>query len=750
MDLSKVGKAIYQSIREQSKAEAKSRFPVGRAMGRIEYFERQRGLPKTTMDFGGVVCAAADQPKVLKRRPRRATTPQNDVYHSAHQARMSLLPSFQLSATHPTWQSIGPNTIPEGQTYGTGGNDSPSVSGRCVGIMIGANDPDHLVVCAANGGLWESTEHGRCWRPLGDQLPTLSMGAIASAPSAPQVVYAGTGEGDTFSQTGMGLLRSSDGGLTWVLVPSSELSGFGIYDIAVDPVDPLVVWAGTTNRLLQSSDGGETWRVVQRLQTWDISINPSNRNEILAATRAGLIVSNNGGISWALVSLSGFSNNTRYRRMEVCHAPSRNSVVYVSAVANDIARLWRRATVTGPFTAQKIPPLQIGSDIAQSWYDWCMAVAPDDHNELYLGAVHLYKGQRVGSTFTWENISSRSSGDSIHPDQHHVTFDPSDPDSVYVCNDGGLYHSANRGVNWTSLNPGLGITEFEFITHLESEDRWILGGTQDNGTLSYENSRRWDQVALGDGGDCGVDDTNQLCYHSYYGMWIERAPALGSQAFSWTDVSPPFGQNYDALFYPPMEVNGSLLAKAGESVFVSEDQGSSWTELSFGGFGDLASTLAIPNATTIYLGTEGGLLVKIERGATSWVNATVTQLTSPRAAYLSDMTLSNNGDLWITSSAFQGSHVFQSQDGGLTFADRSANLPDIPVNALAIDPDHPDRIFIATDHGVYRTDDGGIAWTDFSNGLPNVVVGDVIFHTRTRQLRVGTRSRGIWQLQLDS
>jgi photosystem II stability/assembly factor-like uncharacterized protein len=143
-------------------------------------------------------------------------------------------------------------------------------------------------------------------------------------------------------------------------------------------------------------------------------------------------------------------------------------------------------------------------------------------------------------------------------------------------------------------------------------------------------------------------------------------------------------------------------------------------------------------------------LVQIDRGATGWASATFTQLTSPRAAYLSDIAFSSNGEMWVTSSAFHGAHVFRSQDGGQTFTDQSANLPDIPVNAITIDPTHPDRIFIASDHVVYRSDDAGIAWTDFSNGLPNVVVGDIIFHVRTRQLRVGTRSRGIWQIQLEA
>ena len=182
MELPEPGKRADKPVREQSKKVAKARYPVGRAIARIEYFERQRGLQKSTLEEGSISCAWADKPKLLKGRPRRGRNPNNDLYARAQQARMALLPSFQQSTRYPTWQSIGPNKIPHGQTYGTGGNNSPSVSGRCVSLYVGVNDPQHLVLCSASGGLWESTDQGGCWRPLTDQQSTLSMGACGKMP----------------------------------------------------------------------------------------------------------------------------------------------------------------------------------------------------------------------------------------------------------------------------------------------------------------------------------------------------------------------------------------------------------------------------------------------------------------------------------------------------------------------------------------------------------------------------------------
>jgi hypothetical protein len=277
--------------RRRSSAAAKQRYPAGKALGRIEYFETQRALARTVFAEGRVLSSAAAAPRVSKRalRSPRAGQASLSAYAKANTQKARLTPGFDQSGQLPVWRPLGPSSIPRGQTYGSGGNNTPAVSGRCVGIVVSPTNPQHLVLCSAGGGLWGTLDLGRTWQPLTDQQPTLSMGAMAAAPGSPNIVYAGTGEGDTFSQLGVGLLRSADGGQTWEHVPSADLAGAGIYDIAVDPADAFHVWVGTTDRLLESRDGGTTWRVVQRATTWDVSINPADTQEIFAATAAGLI-----------------------------------------------------------------------------------------------------------------------------------------------------------------------------------------------------------------------------------------------------------------------------------------------------------------------------------------------------------------------------------------------------------------------------------------------------------------------------
>lgn len=744
-------------MRRMASAAAKRRNPLGKALGRIQYFETQRGIERTRIDDGEVVTGSSPSNMPVRGRAgsaRKAPAPDAATkrikYAPAFAAKARMAPGIAAAVGLPVWREIGPRSIPRGQTYGKGGNNKPAVSGRCSGVVVDRSDRRKLTLCTAGGGIWRSEDAGATWRPLTDQMPTTAMGAIAAAPGSPNILYAGTGEGDIRSPLGVGLLRSIDGGATWEHLPAAALTGTGIYDIAVDPGDSLHVWVGAVAGLFESRDGGQSWRALRAGLTWDISINPGDPREILVACDAGLLRSANGGTSWSQVSLPGAAPGTRFHRLEVCHAPSNGAVVYVAGAVGDSALLWRRSSAAGGFVAETAPARL---DVTQAWYDWCFAVSPVDPNLVIWGAIELFRGRRTGAgAWSWDNISSRSSGDSIHPDIHDVSFDPTDPATLYCCNDGGLFRSPDNGTKWVSLNPGLGITEFEFLTHLESQDGWLMGGTQDNGTLAIAGTPRWDQIALGDGGDCGsTEDGGRTCFHSYYGMWIERAPAMGASAFRWSDVSPSFSDSYDALFYPPMEVQGRTVVKAGQSVFVSADLGDSWNEIALPGVaGELASAVTIGDSATIFVGTTVGAVYRITKGTAGWRNAVVTALKRPRSGYISDIVTVGKTMkvLWVSYSSFGAGHVFRSSNGGSSWVNRSGNLPDIPINALIVDPKNTRRVFIASDHGVYRSQDSGVRWSDFSNGLPNVVVGDLILHERLRVLRAGTRNRGAWEVNI--
>jgi len=385
----------------------------------------------------------------------------------------------------------------------------------------------------------------------------------------------------------------------------------------------------------------------------------------------------------------------------------------------------------------------------QAWYDWFVAASPDTDSQVYVAGIDVYRGDLAAGNWSWTDITSQGAGaDSIHPDQHAIAFDPVDPNTIYVGNDGGLFRSPNRGTNWTSLNNGLAITEVEYIAQDYGTCRWMLAGTQDNGTIRYLGSSVWEHIQDGDGGPpADKRSTTDTCFHTFYGMGMERSTTRGGWG-SWNWIGPNVPSTYNSLFYPPMAADGNTVAQAGGSVFVSRDSGTTWTEVTLPA-GVVASAIEVPTSDHVYIGATGGRVFRIDWSVGAWSAA--TELTTPRAAWVSSLHVepTNMNRIWTTSSQVGGGRVFRSDDVGVTWFDRTPGLPAIPINSVMTDPGNANRVWVAADVGVYQSWNAGANWASLSNGLPNVLVEDLKFHPHARLLRAGTRNRGVWELPVD-
>jgi photosystem II stability/assembly factor-like uncharacterized protein len=641
----------------------------------------------------------------------------------------------------PQWRFLGPTMTANGQTYG---DSRVVVSGRVAAIAVDPSNSNHLLCGSAGGGVWESRDRGLTWAPRTDYMPTLTVGALAFNPSAPNIVYCGTGEGNFYARLGAGVLRSTNGGTTWTVLASSPFIGQGFYDLIVDRANGNHLLAATTSGIYVSNDGGVTWTLRRGGRCWDLSMHPAGGStaEILAACVDGIYRSNDGGTTWTKVTLpqapAGFD------RLAVDISRSTPAVAYAFGASGATALLYRRNS-SGVWQSATPPS---GLNTRQAWYDWFLAVSPDTDAQIYLGAMEVYRGTLSGTSWSWITISNKA-GDDIHPDQHAIAFDHANANVIYVGNDGGLFTSPNRGTNWTSLNNGLGITELEYIAQDYGSSRWLMGGTQDNGSIRYTGSSAWDHIADGDGGDCGVNRANpNTVFHTYFNMGMERSTTKGDfGSFGWIGPNPSAG--YSNLFYPPMEVNNTTVAQAGQSVFVSRNSGGAWTEVALPA-GQIASAMYLPNPNTVFVGTIGGRLYRITWSGSAWSAALA--LNSPRLnAWISDIFVDPNNlnRLWVTYTTIGGGRIFRTDNGGTSWVDRSAGLPNLPMNAVEIDPGDANRVWVAADLGVYQSRDGGASWTSFANGLPNALAADLLFHPHARVLRVALRNRGVWEIPVD-
>ncbi|MDQ3379559.1 MAG: hypothetical protein M3546_04455 [Actinomycetota bacterium] len=724
----------------------------GKALARLRQFEHERALIESDVVEGRTDRPLAREAKATKATARRVR--EGYPYLAAFESMQQMRRTAPAVAVQQGWRPLGPFSVPHGQTYGIGPGSRPSVAGRLAAVAVDPGNAAHILIGAAGGGVWETMDTGATWEPRTDNQPSLAIGAIAFDPTNLSIVYAGTGEGNFYARLGSGLLRSTDGGTTWAVHATSPFVSAGFYALVVDSLNSNHLLAATTLGLYESTNGGTTWTQRRSVRTWDISMHPpvagdaSSTQEVLAACQDGLFRSTNGGTAWIAVALPG-TPASGYSRLAVRHAPSDGDVaIAFAAGVNGSGHFWRRAAFGGAFTAAATPP---GLETGQAWYDWFAAVAPNNPDVVYLGAIEVHRGVRSATnTWTWATISATTS-DSIHPDQHAIAFSPVDPNVVYVGNDGGIYRSPNGGTNWRSLNKHLCITEFEYLAQHPLWEAYLLGGTQDNGTLRYEGEEVWYHVQDGDGGDCGVNaGTPATCFHTFYNMGLERSTSGGGWG-SWSWIGPNVPSTYQSLFYPPVEVNGNLVAQAGTSVFVSLNNGTAWAEVALPQpAAGIATALAVPTTTRIYAGTTAGHIYRIEFTSGAW--GAPTQLTRPRTGYVSDIAVdpTNANRLWATYSNIAGGHVFRSDDGGTTWTDFSAGLPTIPVNAIVIDPAAPSTVFVAADVGVYRSTNAGASWTAFNNLLPNALVADLVFFEPLRLLRAGTRNRGVWEIGADA
>jgi photosystem II stability/assembly factor-like uncharacterized protein len=741
--------AVAPEAQEEFAARA-SRFtaaPSGVSAGASAARRRRRPRPERAGDAGeGTQGAEADAGKPTTQEAAAEEVPAAvpEIAEAYMEAAEHLGPP---TPTGPQWRSIGPWTVINGQTYGA---SRVNVSGRVSAIVVDPANPAHVLAGAANGGVWESRDRGASWAPRTDYAATLAIGALAFNPSNSSIVYCGTGEGNWWWWLGAGMLRSSDGGASWTTLCTAPFVGQGFHSIAVNPTNGQHLIVGTTGGLYVSTNGGTTWTRRRAQRTWSISMPRASAAETLAACSDGLWRSTDGGTTWNAIALGGSPGT--FDRLAVAIAPSNAAIAYAWGARGASAFLWRRAG--GAWNAVATPP---GASTVQAWYDWFVAVAPDRDTQVYCGDIELHRGDLAGTTWTWRNLTNKgSTGDSIHPDQHCMAFEPNRPDTIYVGNDGGVYRSANRGTNWQHSNNGLVISEFQYIAQDYGASRWLLGGTQDNGTMRWTGPSTWEHIADGDGGDCGVNRTDpRTVFHTFQQgnppLRPRRSGARGNVG-SWTAIFPAQPAGEASLFYPPFECStsgGDTIAVAGQRLYLSRNNGTTWVPLALPA-GSVASALHIPNGNNVYVGATNGRIFRAQWTGSAW--AAIAELTTPRTgAVVSDLHVdpANLQRIWATYRTIGGGRVFRSVDGGSTWTDRTAGLPNLPMNAVEVDPSNVNRIWVAADLGVYQSLNAGGSWTDFSASLPNAVVGDLIFHSHARVLRAGTRNRGAWEIPVD-
>jgi photosystem II stability/assembly factor-like uncharacterized protein len=703
------------------------------------------------------------------------------------------------------WVQLGPTVIPNGQTSSAA---RVLVTGRITAIVVDPTNTNIIYIGTAQGGVWKTTDGGLDWSPKSDNEVSLAIGALAMDPSNHLILYAGTGEGNFSGDSyyGNGVLKTIDGGNTWTTLAQSTFTGTRFGRIAITPGTPTRLFAATSDGLYRSTNGGATWTKMSgsslpdfdrlapldaRRRVTDVCIDPLTPTTVYTAFwGGGIYKSTNAGAAtptWTKLA-GGLPSATAvppngFTRIALGISPSSPQTIYALFANNDIT-----SPPTGPHYRYAIDKFYVTTDGGSSWnsiplpkgpgigiggqgfYNLNVAVAPSTPDIVYLSGMSVWKAVRNTSTNTW---MIKNVGKNIHSDNHALAFQPGSPSIIYAGCDGGIYKSIDAGTTWSdTINKGPCITQFEFIDQHPTSDAVIFGGTQDNGTVQFRNSPVFNQAADGDGGFVIIDQTQpKNVLHTYYGNTPERSTLggkcgkyAGNTHQNWTDVSNGIVPDNVGLFYPPMtldQTNQGNIAFGTNRINLDASQGTSaWpTKIILPNIGKACvSAIHYVNSNLIYVGTDAGQVYCLANSGGSWT-ATAIHASPLPDHYIWDIVAlpTNVNEVIVVMSGFRISHVWH---GAVAKTGTSATwtnisgtgtgtLPDIPANALVIDPAAPDTYYIATDVAVYRTINAGASWTQFSEGLPNCAVFDLRLHNPTRLLRAATHGRGLWERKLD-
>lgn len=666
-------------------------------------------------------------------------------------------------STGGTWVNLGPSPVQNDYWSGPG-----PASGRISSIALAPNGA--IYVGSASGGVWDSTNGGTSWTPLTDHAPSLAMGALAIDPSNSSIIYAGTGEAHASNDSfyGEGLLKSTNGGVTWTDLGVNVFGGYHISAVVIDPKNTSTVYVAGTMGLYESTNGGTSWtNLTPNLQIpngtkvdYSISalvLNPTSLELFAAIPGVGIESSTDGGSTWSLLSGGLPASGSAFGNTVVALAPSNPSVMYasISDKTGFLTGLYQSTNGGNTWTALSGIPdyfsqsYSLGSGTgAQGWYDNTVAVDPKSPNTVTVGGIALVQITSAGQS--GQTVTNLSQQDGIHPDNHALVYDSAG--NLYVGNDGGIWEVTAGGTP-LDLNTNLSINQVYPGFAVSQNGSEVVAGSQDNGTNVYTGSPAWNQILPGDGGMAAIDPSNPAILYATADQNILQSTDGGQ---NWNSpITPPFNGTPNWVVPLVMDpTNPQVLYTGAGNVWATTDGGAQWTPLPTGvstSSNETVSAIAVApsNPKVLYAGWSSGRLEMSTDSGTTWrtispgVNRWITGITvSSTNPYQVYVTLSGYS---FPQSIPSSPHVLETPNANASipgWTDLTGNLPNAPVNALVQDGS---ALIVASDVGVFMTTNNGQSWSALGQGLPNVQVVDLKL-TPNGTLYAATHGRGVWTI----
>jgi len=688
----------------------------------------------------------------------------------------------------------------------------PSRGGRVVAVAADPKKQSVFYFGAVAGGVWKSDDAGQFWENVSDGFfTTSSIGALAVAPSDGNVIYAGTGETTIRIDVthGDGVYKSTDAGLTWRHVGLGDSRHIG--EIRVHPDDPDLVYVAALGHaskdnpergLYRSKDGGENWEAVLQVNDHtgavDVSLDPNNPRIVFASMwearrtfwsinsggpDSGLWRSRDGGDTWEDISHRPGMPEGILGKIGVSVSPARSGRVFAMVEAEGRKRGLYRSDDFGETWEKVSSKPDLGW---RPWYYQHVIAHPTDADTVFVMNMKAWVSVDGGKEF--EEFHTP------HGDNHALWIDPTNPDRMIGCDDGGAWVSFNAGESWSSIYNQLTAQFY----HVATDDQFpytVYGSQQDNSSIAVPS-----RTGLGaiNWADCYAPGTAESGYVApkpgdanivYVGA-IGSSPGGGeslqrydhrTKQVQLVNVWPEpyhdgataevrFQWTYPIVFSPH---DSNVLYAAGNKVFRTIDEGHSWETISpdltyadpetLGVSGPLTmDTAGAEMYATVFslmvsahqqgvlmAGSDDGLVHVSTNDGGDWANVTPPDLPKYSQVTMIAESPHTAGTVYMTVARHKtgdyAPYVYKSTDLGGSWTRIDAGLPDGEFcRVVREDPNRAGLLYVGTELGIHVSFDDGASWQPLQANLPVTPIYD--FVVKDTDLVVATHGRSFWIL----
>jgi len=663
------------------------------------------------------------------------------------------------------------------------------------------SQPGVFYIGQVNGGVWKSDDYGRIWTPIFDHESTQSIGAIAVAPSNPNIIYVGSGEGlhRPDLSVGNGIYKSTDAGKTWTHLGLRD--GFQIPALAIDPRDPNRVFAAVLGHpygpneergLYRSTDGGQTWQKAiskdENTGASDVEIDPSNPDVIYASMwearegpwednnefngiGGGLFKSTDGGQTWHPLS-NGL--------------PKDLSQIYVAIAPTDPRRLYATiAIASGPLAVYR------SDDAGENWSKATDDPRPsgrigggdlaiprvDSKNPDVVYCASTVTMRSTDGGKTWSGFRGAPGGD----DYQNLWINPNDPNIILLVSDQGAIITVNGGGSWSSWY-NQPTAQIYHVAVTNTFPYRVCGGQQESGSVCVSSRgndgavtyREWHPVGVIEYGYAAPDPLDPDVIYGGGRSEVSKFHWSTGQVQNVTPI-PVRSSKYrtdrtEPTMFSPIDPH--VLYFASNMLFKTSDGGSSWQTISPDltrenpGVPASVGTLVPKGAekqrgviyalapsfktiTTLWAGTDDGLIWQTRDGGKKWNDITPKELTPWSKVTQIIASHFDDDSAYASVSRFrindEQPYIYRTHDGGKSWKLITTGLPEIgPVDTVREDPVRKGLLFAGTENSVWVSFDDGDHWQSLQLNLPHTSMRDLWIHES--DLIVATHGRSFWIL----